>query len=599
MIPVEERQSCHSTREILGWETERGYTMPITIKGRDYAVKDVFSDSFYFEIPHYQRPYAWGEDHAIALVDDLTEAMNRHSLNGSGPDPYFLGSVVLIKTEDNQHAWVVDGQQRLTTLTILLAVIRDLAKGQSLSKDIEPLIMERGNRVTGTKNRFRLAVRERDREFFMNHIQAADSLEPLFSFDEATLSDPRKNMRNNAWKIREKLKNASLEELEQLAGYLSQRCSLVVVSTPDMGSAYRIFSVLNDRGMQLTHSDILKANIIGKIPDHEQDPYSKKWEDLEDMVGRDEFKDLFSHIRTIIIKKKAQNVLREFQEDILPKLPPKQFIDNLVKPHAEAFDQIIHASFESTTNAEAINQKLRWLNQIDNFDWMPPAILFLATHLHESDKILAFLKGLDRLASAMLIMRSNVNYRIERYAGVITSIEEGTVLSEVGSSLDLTEDEKKATRESLNADVYTVRAIVKYVLLRLDEKLSSGEATYNHATISVEHVLPQSPNPRSQWMEWFSNDEDREFWTHKLANLVLLNRRKNSEARNFEFDKKKKTYFTTDDQGSSPFTLTSQVIGATEWTPEVLEERQKHLVRKLESLWALKAQVTPPTQHPA
>lgn len=563
--------------------------MPVTIRGRDYAIKDVFSDDFFFEIPHYQRPYSWGEDHAIALVDDLSEAMNRRPASGNGPDPYFLGSLVLIKRGDEQHARVVDGQQRLTTLTILLAVIRDLASGSKLAKDIGPLIMERGNQVTGTKDRFRLVVRDRDREFFKQHIQAADSLAPLFELDDAKLTDPRRNMKNNTKKIYDRLKSQPLKLLENLAGYLSQRCSLVVVSTPDMGSAYRIFSVLNDRGMQLTHSDILKADIIGKIPEHEQDEYSKKWEDLEDMTGREEFRDLFSHIRMTKMKKKATNVLREFQESIRPQDTPKDFIDKTLSPHAEAFNQILHASFESTKNAGEINRYLHWLNQIDNFDWMPPAILFLANHENESENILSFLKGLDRVASTMLIMRANVNYRIERYAEIIRAIEKGTILSADDSPLNLSDEEKKKAWEGINGDIYTVRAIVKYVLLRLDEQLSSGEARYDFPTISVEHVLPQNPEPNSQWMKWFPNEKDRESWTHKLANLVLLNGQKNIQARNFEFDKKKSKYFRTEGgESGSPFLLTSQVIGKDEWTQDILGTRQRTLVAELAKLWGFK-----------
>lgn len=115
--------------------------------------------------------------------------------------------------------------------------------------------------------------------------------------------------------------------------------------------------------------------------------------------------------------------------------------------------------------------------------------------------------------------------------------------------------------------------------------MSSGGASYDHPLITVEHVLPQSPAPESSWHAWFT-DEQREHWVHRLANLALLTRRKNSEASNYEFNAKKERYFSTK-TGVSPFVLTTQVLGESEWTPALLEQRQAALVSVLSRLWNL------------
>lgn len=115
--------------------------------------------------------------------------------------------------------------------------------------------------------------------------------------------------------------------------------------------------------------------------------------------------------------------------------------------------------------------------------------------------------------------------------------------------------------------------------------MSSGGASYEHPIITVEHVLPQKPAAPSQWRERFT-DEQREFWTHRLANLVLLTRRKNAEANNYEFDQKKERYFRAS-SGVSPFALTTQVLKESQWTPELLTSRQEMLVAKLVELWRL------------
>jgi hypothetical protein len=115
--------------------------------------------------------------------------------------------------------------------------------------------------------------------------------------------------------------------------------------------------------------------------------------------------------------------------------------------------------------------------------------------------------------------------------------------------------------------------------------LSSGGASYDHPLITVEHVLPQATAPDSTWRFWFT-DEERRYWVHRLANLTLLARRKNSQASNYDFDVKKHRYFTAKN-GVSPFALTSQVLAEQQWTPDLLQHRQQELLSTLARLWEL------------
>jgi len=91
----------------------------VKISGAEYPLKELFSDRFVFEIPAYQRPYSWGAEETAELLDDLLAALA--DADPKDPDPYFLGSIVLAKEEGQPDAKVIDGQQRLTTITILLS----------------------------------------------------------------------------------------------------------------------------------------------------------------------------------------------------------------------------------------------------------------------------------------------------------------------------------------------------------------------------------------------------------------------------------------------------------------------------------------------
>ena len=113
--------------------------MPDTIKASERKLKDIFSDAYVFEIPEYQRPYAWTTEQVDELLDDLLHAMRRDD----GKTPYFLGSVVIIKGDDAKSQ-VVDGQQRLTTLTMLLCSLRELAEG-TFQTDLDVYVRQRAS----------------------------------------------------------------------------------------------------------------------------------------------------------------------------------------------------------------------------------------------------------------------------------------------------------------------------------------------------------------------------------------------------------------------------------------------------------------------
>ena len=558
--------------------------MPEIITAKEQNLVKVFSDDYFFEIPLYQRPYAWTEEQVDELLDDLTDAMTRGS-----DAPYFLGSVVLIKDDGQSVSQVVDGQQRLTTLTMLLCVLRDITSDSKMADELDVFVREIGVKLKGTEDRFRLSLRQRDRDFFQQNVQERASLEKFLQRDAVNFSDSQTQILKNIKHLNKELLKHDDEWRANLATYIVQHCFLVVVTASDGDSAYRIFSVMNDRGLDLSPTDILKADIIGKMPAHSQEEYTNQWENIEQELGRDDFRDLFAHIRMIDRKDKLRGTLqREFQEHVLGDLNSEKatkFIDEVLEPYAGVYQTISRASYESTEDAEKVNAPLRHLRRINNFDWVPPAMVYFRGNEGRQDRLIKFTRDLERLAYGLFIMRANVNERINRYARVIRAIEQDDELFGENGPLQLSSDEKVDILKRLDGDIYNQPRIPMPLLLRLDSLFAEVGASYQHAVISVEHVLPQSPVTGSQWMEWFQEDDERNQWTHRLANLVLLSRRKNTRASNYEFEKKKNEYFLH--KGTTTFALTTQVVSESKWTPEVLKRRQCDLLDALKKEWRL------------
>jgi hypothetical protein len=559
----------------------------VQIKGAEHPIGKIFSNDFVFKVPLYQRPYSWQREQAEELLDDLLGFIG----DGTGPvadlNPYFLGSIVVIKEDHKPEADIVDGQQRLTTLTILLSAIRSMLTGSEAAA-VTGYVYEKGNPIEDTQDRFRLTLRERDAAFFQDHVQREGTIDGLRKFDATGLPDSQQNIKNNAVALLDRLAGIPDDRRKRLVQFIVKQCLLVVVSTPDFDSAYRIFTILNNRGMDLSHSDILKSEVIGRIPPAQQEQYNEKWEDAEVSLGREGFSDLFSYTRTIYRKLKAKGtVLAEFREYVLKALvDPKKLIDDVLIPFADAYGDIKRAAYVSAAGADEINRLLRWLNRIDNVDWLPPAILYLSRSRNDPPALRRFFTDLERLAAVLMLLRLSINHRIERYGNLTTAIENGDDLYASTSPLQLTAEEQAEATTALDGDVYTLQPKLRtYVLLRLDEALSGGGATYDDDLITVEHVLPQTPERGSQWESWFPDQAVRDKVVHRLGNLALLTRKKNSSARNYEFEKKKTSYFVKG--GVSPFRITTQVLGEKEWTPAVVEKRQKELVGRLKVVWRI------------
>jgi hypothetical protein len=195
-----------------------------------------------------------------------------------------------------------------------------------------------------------------------------------------------------------------------------------------------------------------------------------------------------------------------------------------------------------------------------------------------------FFTDLERLAAGLMILRVDINKRIERYGRLLTAIEQDSDLYATESPLQITPEEASQIMKTLDGDLYLIRRIRLYVLLRLDSALAEGGATYKYPIVSVEHVFPQNPREGSIWFKWFPTEEERLQYLHRIGNLALLSRKKNTEAQNYDFDKKKEKYF----KSSVPsFALTTQILQNTEWTPAVINERQKNLLQRLKILWRL------------
>lgn len=550
-----------------------------SISAEKLTIKEIFCDDFLFTIPNYQRPYSWEEEHCIQLLDDVSTFAFRDEDFDDLP-PYFLGSAVIIKRANLRNAQIVDGQQRLTTLTILLSCLRYSIDDRGNKDTISDFIYQKENRLKGTSATFRLKTRNRDQEFFKTLVQDEAGLQTYLNDPERLTfkNDAQTQMFANAKALVDEFKRRKYtqEQLEHLATYLIQKCVIVVVASTDEEMAFRIFNVLNDRGKDLTISDILKSEILEKIKEKDLDAYTDKWEDCETKLGIDNFKDFFSHLRAIFAKKKAErSVLTEIREYVKPTDNAREFIDNILLPFTNAYDNILKQNYQSTHHADEINGLFGKLKRVAHADWIPSCIFYVAKHANSPKKIKDFLEQLEKVTLGMEAMKNSINDRIDRYARINSKIETGADLYALNSEFLLNNQDREYIISILSLpDLYGKR-LVKPVLAKIEEQMNDSSISINFDALNIEHILPQTPTA-AYWTTNFNTDE-RHKLTNSLGNLSLIAVRKNAQAKNYEYSTKVNVYFRADGRASN-LAMVNQLLSYSDWNAVNIRDRNRKLL---------------------
>jgi hypothetical protein len=560
------------------------------IHADQHPVAEVLGDKFIHEIPPYQRPYAWTSDQALQLIEDLREAMN-----AGGDEPYFLGSIVLIRPPKETIGQVVDGQQRLTTLTILAAVLRDLETDEDAREAIAGAVYIKPNPYKKQVESVRVLPHSEDRIFFREAIQVPEATSKPTP-PHAPKTEAQKLMWDNAAALRKRVLEMVVGDRQRLVSFLLNNCVLVVVSTESRGAALRIFRVLNDRGLDLSNADVIKADLLGKFKDHAEIAHqAARWRDFETDLGRNDFEDLLENLRFIREKGKNRSSLSEAYEERFKKATPadvRNFLDHELAPAKRWFGEIVDGDGADFPNdiRSGLLEALAGLRLVPNKDWMPAA-LAAAMQFGATEKLLSMLIKLEGLAWIMQLGRRYDTQRMSRYGEIIGALAAPD--AELESKLAATVEENDDAWAALSGKIYSkfpVR-VTRAVLERLDRLLSEQIVVWEGQK-TVEHILPQTPGAG----EWDRFDlDDREAITDTIGNLVLLTSRKNSSASNLPFAQKRKIYFglaeTSAGKKRATYASAQELGELTDWDVDTYRGRQERHLSLLAKRWGIRPSV--------
>lgn len=562
-------------------------------------------ENYLFEIPNYQRAFSWEDEHFDQLIDDLLEAYDRNR-EDHGPtndnldefEPYFLGSLILQRLDQTDRFDVVDGQQRLTSLAILMAVLRDELEGTNIADNLHTRLYEEGDAMTGKPERYRLSVRKQEREFFEEYIVSRGGTKNLDSIDKNRRSEPEQRFLEAVEIFQDRLSSWHSDESPQkdlagFAGFLGRKLTMVEIKTGSKNSAFRLFNVVNARGLPLSTADLLKSENLGEIPKPEEDDYTKRWVDIEEEVGSETLDTFISMIRHLKVKRKAQkSVYDEFEEIVFHREPDfrgKPFIEYLEEVH-DIYDRRVSRKIVSPSDPAQRTRYETLVSIVESFypseDWMMGMIKF-DQKFSDEDGFVEFFDAYERKIATDWVGGLSLSERLTQLYDVVRLIESADTVNDVISDDLLTsniETRKEDFLNTLNADNFYRKGnyqMARYVLLRLDmERYDLTDVARYRDSVTVEHILPRTPTDE-YWQDRFEDEAFRLRWTHRLGNLVPLNQGKNSSASNLPFPEKVSAYLSK----RSDFQLVNELEENEEWTPDQLQNRHEALKQEAIDCW--------------
>lgn len=585
----------------------------MAISATEKPLGKVFTSDYQFTIPSFQRAYTWQAENIEQLVNDLQDAC-------ADPNtPYFLGSLILVKDDPTQYQ-VIDGQQRLISLSIIISVLRELEDDPDLIDSLNDLILEPGDKLRGIKAEPRLTLRERDTDFFRMYVQEGD-LEGLFDLrDNDIASHAQRNIAINTRRVFDALAAMETKDRRRFASYLVNGVTLVIVTTDDLAGAHRIFDVMNMRGVPLTASDVFKAKTIAEISPAARNAYATRWDDIMDPLGDDAhtLEEFFADLHLIVSHKAVcTQLLEEFRKDVLKPYVKQQnvisFIDDLLAPYTNAW--LILSRPTDANLPDDIVALLVALADYQTTDWKPVAMWALVNsirnlgsanaqvfstpgfhapdngaadkhdeklQLHDIDRLHDVLSALERVTGVDSLNRQSPLARRTRAASAIRDLNKGHTLQQIRGFL-ITDEDRRSALAHLRGELQTSPAMKKLLLIRANEQ-KAGHRIIRPRSLKALPILPEQVGTKSDFAAW--PESVRDHWTNRIGNLALSQANEKQVAPLSTFTQRRDRMLLS--ASSKRFPLTAELADIAECTPQTLQYRQDEAVRLIADHWNIR-----------
>ena len=544
----------------------------------------------YIMVPPYQRAYSWTDEQIGELLRDLSDAMREKEAE------YFLGTVVLTKHQAGQHA-VIDGQQRLATISILICAIRnhfyaigDAERADELHRDYLAKKELRGLSETP-----HLTLMASDNGFYESHILPKPS--PTATVTRSKKSIPASNARlETALRLcaehistLAKTTHKPAVVLLDLIDYLNDKAKVIVVEVNDEAAAYTIFEVLNDRGLELSVSDLLK-NFIFRMAGDKVGEAQAHWSRMVGILegSGSEEKAIKTFIRHVWASRHGVTREKDLYDKIRQHVTGKQRAVSFVKELSDL--ALVYVALDNPSDelwkeyGPSVREAVEAL-QLLKATQIRPLLLAIVTHFEAKEVRKALPMLVCWTVRFMVVGKLGSGPLESGYAERAREVSS----RKISTATELFEASKSflASDDEFEQGFAVVRSSAQYLArfyLRVLEKQSSNATgdelivNPNFDAVNLEHVMPQTRAPHWEGI----SVEQHQGYVKRLGNLALLDRVLNEKSGNLPFADKAKIL------GGSKISTTREISMATNWDARAIDERQKQMAKLAVKAWPLK-----------
>ena len=536
---------------------------------KDLNVEDCFKD--FYIVPDYQREYVWRAEYEVSqLLIDLYE-----EFSSDKNKEYFIGTTVVF--DNNGVKELIDGQQRTTTLFLMLCAFRNLYAAHGLSTKVADQLLqnvrfnEKGDEIT----QLHLVLQYSDSESILQQIVNCE--------EKKTMSSESARRINEAYEIIHKFiasnTEKDLDELKTFFMYFLRKLKFIQILTPDINDALKIFETINDRGVGLNPMDLLKNLIFQQVERSKFDKLKDRWKELVDILETSQERPL-RFLRYYIVSNhpspdnssnplnKGENVVRE--DEIykwftrptnvhLYSNDPYQFVEHLIE-NARCYVNFSHGK-------DRVGNENIYLDNITKLGgnaFRQHLILLLTARQFPQEMFNYLCKSIETYLFYFLFTKEQAKiyekqfgkWNLSLYKVQTIDDLKAWVAENIKPEIDKKETEFKLRFLNFRQDdlqVYRVRYILAKLAQFVDNArigVYSPTPLYNYmrAGVEIEHILPWTPLPGMK-----EEIEDYDNLKVLLGNLTLIEKSMNVVVGNKLFDEKVVEY------AKSPFYITSSI----------------------------------------
>lgn len=553
--------------------------------------RQLIGNGLTYVVPRFQRDYSWEEDQWDDFWQDAME-----QFLGTGDSQHYMGYLVT-QSNDNRTFHVIDGQQRIATLSLIaMAVLKQLKN--LIDQKIEPENnQKRFDNLRATYigyvdpvtlvTRPKLTLNGNNDGFYRDYIVGLREI-------------PKRNLRRSERLIGEGFEWFFRKVSEEFGGLndggilarfldtLSDRIFFTKIEVTDELNAYKVFETLNARGVRLSPTDLLKNYLFSVVQDrqanvHELDDLDRRWEGIVGELGEESFPQFLrvhwnSRNNVMIREVELYKTIRAHTND-------REAVFQLIRNMEH--DVWIYSGLSDPTSdlwSKPASVSIKELRMFGIAEALP--LLLCCYRAFGSNDFESILKTVVVVTLRYNVVGGKSGSEQERaYAQVIGQILNGSLKTSAAviRSLDtiyIKDDSFKIAFRSkeLNSRHNRNKHIIKYILASIERHLTQTSYDYDRPEFTLEHVLPE--NPGNGWQQ-FSPSEHGKF-LFRLGNFAILEKAKNRDLGNAEFDAKRPIY------QSSQYASTRKIAeDNSEWTPERLVKRQEWMADQASSIWRL------------